>query len=170
MILDILTAPHPILSTKAEPVRVFDAELSETLNNMLETMYHAHGIGLAANQIGLLKRMIVIDVNQSEGERGTPIKLVNPVIRSCSDELSSYNEGCLSFPGQYADVIRPKEVEIEYQDETGKAHTLAADDLLATCIQHEIDHLDGIVFVDHISRLKRDMIMRRLRKLQPVED
>ncbi len=143
---------------------------------MLETMYASNGIGLAAVQVGELKRIIVVDTEWEspryreegaplgEGKPGNPLKMINPEIIEEAEERSSYNEGCLSFPGQYSEVERPATVNIRYMDEHGKEQTLKAEGLLATCIQHEIDHMNGIVFVDHISRLKRDMILRKLKK------
>ncbi|HBM11699.1 MAG TPA: peptide deformylase [Rhodospirillaceae bacterium] len=163
-ILPILVAPHPVLKKKCTPVEAVDGHIRRVLDDMLETMYDAPGIGLAAPQIGLAKRMLVVDC-AGRGETPQPMKIINPEIIAESDELASYEEGCLSFPEQYADVKRPARVTVKYLDETGTEQTLDADGLLATCIQHEIDHLDGVVFVDHISSLKRGMIMRKLQKL-----
>lgn len=163
-LLPIITAPDPVLKTKAEPVTNIDGELVTLLDNMLETMYHSKGIGLAANQVGVLRRVLVMDVEWRDGAPGKPLKLINPEIVWQGETLSTYNEGCLSFPGQFSDVRRPGSVQVRYLDVNGKPMILEADDLLATCVQHEIDHLDGITFVDHISRLKRDMIMRRMIK------
>ena len=153
-----------VLKKKCTPVEAVDGHIRRVLDDMLETMYDAPGIGLAAPQIGLAKRMLVVDC-AGRGETPQPMKIINPEIIAASDDLASYEEGCLSFPEQYADVKRPARVTVKYLDETGAEQTLDADGLLATCIQHEIDHLDGVVFVDHISSLKRGMIMRKLQKL-----
>lgn len=175
-IREILTAPDPRLKQKAPPVKaVTDAERAE-LDDLLETMYAAQGIGLAATQVGIMKRLLVLDVEQTSEEcshgghphthavPGKPMKFVNPEIIWSSDALNTYKEGCLSFPAHYADVKRPAEVKIRYLDERGNEQELHARGLLATCIQHEIDHLDGITFVDHLSRIRRDMILRKLKK------
>ncbi len=162
-ILPILTAPHPFLKKKAPPVMIFDAALAQTLRDMLDTMYDAKGIGLAAVQVGIAQRMLVMDVGEEDG--GAHI-IINPVITWLSEEMSSYNEGCLSVPTHYSDVVRPAEVKITYQDPTGAPHTLHARGLLSTCLQHEMDHLDGILFLDHLSSLKRTMILRKLVKKQ----
>ena len=167
-ILRILTAPHPFLKKKALPVTVFDAALAQTLRDMLDTMYDAKGIGLAAVQVGIAQRMLVMDVGEDDG--GGPHIIVNPVITWLSEEMSSYNEGCLSVPTHYSDVVRPAEVKITYQDPTGAPHSLHARGLLSTCLQHEMDHLDGILFVDHLSSLKRTLILRKLIKKQKAAD
>lgn len=165
----IYVAPHPVLKTPAKPVEggVTD-ELRALLDDMLDTMYAAKGIGLAAPQIGETRRVMVIDVEQRENEedskRGNPLCFVNPEVVWASEDLNTYEEGCLSIPGQYADVDRPEKVRVKYLDYDGKEQELEADGILATCIQHEIDHLDGILFVDHISKLKRDMLLRKLKK------
>ncbi len=164
-VLPIIVAPDPILKTRSEKVEKITPEILQLMNDMLDTMYAARGVGLSAVQVGVLKRVITIDIEQDErGKAGKPIKMINPEIISSSAEINIYNEGCLSFPGQYADVERPAAVTIRYLDEQGKTQTIHADELMATCVQHEIDHMDGIVFVDHISRIKRDMILRRLKK------
>jgi peptide deformylase len=165
-LLPILTAPDPFLKKKALPVTVFDAALAQMLDDMLETMVEAKGIGLAATQVGIDKRMLVMDVGWEE--KGHPWIIINPVITWLSEEMSSYNEGCLSVPTHYSDVIRPAAVKITYQDKTGAPQTLHATGLLATCLQHEMDHLDGILFLDHLSSLKRTMILRKLIKKQKV--
>lgn len=165
-ILPLVIAPDPFLKQKSAPVEAVTDEVRAFLNDMLETMYHSRGIGLAAVQVGLHKRLIVMDVHWREEEANSrkPLKLINAEILWDSDEESSYNEGCLSFPDQFAEVVRPKRIKVAYTDEHGKPQELEADGLLATCIQHEIDHTDGITFVDHISRLKRDMIHKKLTK------
>lgn len=162
-LLPILIAPHPVLKTKATPVETIDDNVRKTLDDMLETMYDAPGIGLAAPQIGLSKRMLVMDVSPRDAEP-EPMKIINPEIIDASEELASYEEGCLSLPEQFSEVKRPARVSIRYLDADGAEQTMEADGLLATCIQHEIDHLDGILFTDHISTLKRGMIMRKLAK------
>lgn len=164
-ILPIRIAPDPVLKQVAQPVETVDDDIRTLLGNMLETMYNAHGIGLAANQVGVLKRVIVVDVEQERRhEPGNPIKMVNPELLEQSLELFSYQEGCLSFPQQFGDVERPATVTVRYLDEHGKQQEIQAEGLLATCIQHEIDHLNGITFVDHLSKLKRDMIIKKLEK------
>jgi peptide deformylase len=164
-ILEIIKAPDPRLKQVAKPVAKVDAALQKFLDDMIETMYAANGIGLAATQVGDLRRVLVLDVAQKEGEK-KPMHIVNPEIVELSDELNVFMEGCLSFPDQFADVTRPKKVKIRFLDYHGEKQEIEADELLATCIQHEIDHLDGKVFVDHISQLKRGMIMRKLQKIK----
>jgi len=165
-VLPILIAPHPTLKAKAKPVKVVSDELRTLLDDMLETMYDAPGIGLAANQIGSLERVLVMDCgSRDDDEAPRPLKIINPVITGASEELSSYEEGCLSIPEQYADVERPAVVRVKYMDESGKTQERLFEGLEATCIQHEIDHLDGILFVDHLSNLKRNMLMKKLKKL-----
>lgn len=167
-ILPIYIAPHPVLKKKAEPVDAVTPEIAKLMSDMLETMYDAPGIGLAAPQVGVSKRVLVVDVARAD-EDPRPIKMANPEILASSEELSIYEEGCLSFPEQYAEVQRPATVTIRYLDENNVSQEIEADGLLATCVQHEIDHLDGIVFVDHLSTLKRGMIMRKLKKLQKLK-
>jgi len=163
-ILPILVAPNPVLKKKCEPVDTVDDGVRKLLDDMLETMYDAPGIGLAAPQVGVSKQILVVDCARAD-EPAQPMKIINPRIVAASEDLASYEEGCLSFPEQYADVQRPARVTVEYLDENGAEKSLEADGLLATCIQHEMDHLEGIVFVDHLSTLKRGMIMRKLQKL-----
>jgi peptide deformylase len=167
-VLPIVIAPDPILKQKSIAVEVVDDAARKTLDDMLETMYHANGIGLSAVQVGILKKLIVVDVSWRGEETGTraPVKLVNAEIMWDSEEESRYNEGCLSFPDQFSEVARPKEIRVAYLDEHGKKQELQVGGLLATCIQHEIDHTNGITFVDRISRLKRDMILGRLKKIK----
>ena len=162
-ILEIITAPDPRLKLIAKPVEKVDDTLRRFMDDLLETMYDSQGIGLAATQVGDLRRVLVMDISQREGER-KPLFLVNPEITWRSEEENVYLEGCLSFPGQYADVTRPKLVKIRFLDYDGKQQEIEADELLATCVQHEIDHLNGRVFVDYISQVKRDIIMRKLKK------
>jgi peptide deformylase len=159
--------PSAVLKTVAAPIEGnIGDDLRKLMDDMLETMYGADGIGLAAPQVGISKRVVVIDIARRDDEdaKGAPLFLVNPEIIRISDTPNVYNEGCLSIPGQYAEIERPKTVAIKYIGYDGKQHELEADGLLATCIQHEIDHLDGILFIDHISTLKRDMIVRKLKK------
>ena len=159
----ILTEPNDILRQKSLPVEKVDLDLQKLMDDMLETMYAAPGIGLAAIQIGILKRLVVIDISK-EKEKRQPIFLVNPEITYRSKETSVYEEGCLSLPGQFAEVERPAECSVKYIDYFGKEKELKANGLLATCIQHEIDHLNGILFIDYLSKLKKDMIIKKLVK------
>lgn len=164
-ILDILTAPDPVLKKKADPVEEITDEIRTLLDDMLETMYDAPGIGLAAPQVGVLKRVIVVDV-AGDDEDPAPMKMINPEVVWSSDETDLYEEGCLSVPESFSEVERPERVRIKYQDETGELCEIDADGLLSTCVQHEIDHLDGTLFIDHISRIKRSMILRKLTKMK----
>jgi peptide deformylase len=170
-VLPIITAPDPRLKKVAEPVQKVDAEVRRLMDDMLETMYKAPGIGLAAPQVGVLKRVIVIDIAR-EDEKPEPLRMANPELVWVSDEDAVYNEGCLSLPEHYADVTRPAAIKVRYLDHENEIRTLEADGLLATCIQHEMDHLEGILFVDHLTALKRNMILRKLLKAkksqQPV--
>lgn len=162
-ILPIITAPDPRLKLKARPVRAVDDRERRLMRDLLETMYAAPGIGLAAPQVGEALRVMVVDCAR-EGEKPQPYKIANPEILWRSDELMMVNEGCLSLPEHYADVTRPAEVKLRYLDEQNEIRELHAKGLLATCIQHEIDHLQGVLFVDHISSLKRNIILRKLQK------
>ncbi len=161
--LSIITAPDPRLKVKARPVTRVDDAVRTLMDDMLETMYRAIGIGLAAPQVGVGSRVIVLD-NAREGEPPQPLKLANPEILWRSLELIAGNEGCLSLPEQYAEVLRPKAIRLRYLDYDNEIREMGADGLLATCLQHEIDHLDGLLFVDHLSPLKRSMILRKLAK------
>jgi peptide deformylase len=164
-LLPILIAPHAMLKAKARPVTAADADTVRVLvPRMLETMYEAPGIGLAAPQVSVPLRLVVVDLQPDEKRR--PMVLINPEIVAASDQRVTREEGCLSLPGQYADVTRPERVRVRWQDETGARREIEADGLLAACLQHELDHLDGVLFVDHLSVLKRNMIMRRLAKEQ----
>ena len=162
-LLPILTAPDPRLKKKSLPVDTVDAGVRQLMDDMLETMYDAPGIGLAAPQVGVLKRVVVLDIDREDTKTG-PLLMANPEIVEASDEDVSYEEGCLSVPDHYSDVVRPAKVTVRYLDRDGKVQDLACDGLLATCVQHEIDHLDGVLFIDHISALKRNMILRKLLK------
>ena len=165
---EILIVPDPRLKKECEPVEAVNDEIKTILNDMLETMYAAPGIGLAAPQIGVMKRVVVMDVSDDK-DKPEPLKLINPEIIWESEETSIYQEGCLSIPEQYADVERPAEVGMRYMDENGETHEIEADGLLATCIQHEIDHLDGVLFTDYLSALKRNMILKKVQKLQKTK-
>lgn len=160
---DILIVPHPALKTPAKPVGPVDKAVQGLMEDMLETMYAAPGIGLAAPQIGILQRIVVIDAAGKE-ERPEPLRMVNPEIVWASDEMHVLEEGCLSLPDQWGEVERHVSVRAAWTDEKGKRREREAEGLLAACIQHEIDHLDGILFVDHMSALKRNMLLRKLAK------
>ncbi len=160
---NIIIEPDPILRKKSAELENVDDNTRKLLDDMLKTMYNAPGIGLAAVQIGILKRLIVIDLSKKE-EKKNPIFLINPEIKFKSKKTSFYEEGCLSLPGYFAEIERPAECMIEYIDYYGKKKELKADGLLSTCIQHEIDHLNGVLFVDYLSKLKRDMIIKKLIK------
>jgi peptide deformylase len=163
--LSILIAPNQFLKTRARPVKPGDADLvRDLIPRMFATMYEAPGIGLAAPQISQSLRLIVVDLMPND--KNQPLSLINPEILATSQELATREEGCLSLPGQYADITRPARVKIRYLDETGARREIEGDGLMAACLQHEIDHLDGILFVDHLSALKRNMMMRRLAKDQ----
>jgi peptide deformylase len=164
-LLTILTAPDPVLKKKAVPVAEVGDRIRLLMDNMLETMYAAPGIGLAAPQVGVSERVVVIDVGRSEENR-QPLFLVNPQISWASDEDNVYEEGCLSVPELYGEVVRPKAVRVTYLDRDNNPGEIEADGLLATVIQHEMDHLDGILFIDHLTSLKRNMILRKLLKLK----
>ena len=161
----------------SKAVEKVDDATRDFLDNMVETMHAMNGIGLAAIQVGVPKRILVMDLGKGssrypdEGQgKSSPLYLINPKIIEASEELSPYEEGCLSFPGQYAEVWRPAKVKVQYLDYLGKEQVLKAEGLLATCVQHEMDHLDGITFVDHLSALKRDMIIRKVKKSQRLKD
>jgi peptide deformylase len=161
--LPILLVPNPILRAKARPVAERDADLvRDLIPRMYASMYQAPGIGLAAPQIGQALRLAVVDLMPDD--KPSPITLINPEIVAVSEELATREEGCLSLPGQYADVTRPARVKVRYHDEGGARREIEAEGLLATCLQHEIEHLDGVLFVDHLSALKRNMLLRRLAK------
>ena len=160
---EIIIEPDPILRKKSENLEKVDTNLQKLMDDMLSTMYGAPGIGLAAVQIGILKRVIVIDVSK-EDEKKNPIFLINPIIRFKSEKRSVYEEGCLSLPGHFAEIERPAECELDYIDYDGKERNLKAKGLMATCIQHEVDHLNGVLFIDYLSKLKKDMIIKKLVK------
>lgn len=163
-LLPILTIPDTRLKAKCKPLDNVDGRVATLMDDMLETMYKAPGIGLAAPQIGVLERLIVVDVTDHKNEKPNPIAMVNPELILVSDELAVTQEGCLSIPEFYADVTRPAQVRVRYVDRDGEVREMDAEGLLATCIQHEIDHLNGVLFIDHLSSLKRNMILRKYNK------
>ena len=163
-LLDIVIAPDPRLKQISTDVAEVNDEIRQLLDDMLETMYDAPGIGLAAIQVGVAKRLIVMDL-AGRDEEPNPLFLINPVISDTSEELAVYEEGCLSIPEQYAEVQRPARCTVTYLDRDGKEQVMKADGLLATCVQHEMDHLNGILFVDHLSALRRKMVIKRVQKL-----
>ena len=159
----IITEPSKLLRQISKPVNSVGKEEQKLMDDMLETMYAANGIGLAAIQIGIPKRIIVIDLNRDEIQKN-PMYFVNPVIKNKDPLKATYEEGCLSVPNQFAEVDRPSKCEVEYLDYDGNKKLLKADGLLATCIQHEMDHLEGILFIDYLSKLKKTMIIKKLSK------
>ena len=161
--LPIITAPDPRLKVKAKPVAAVDAKVRRLLDDMLETMYAAPGIGLAGPQVGAALRVIVVDVAR-DGEAPKPLRIANPEILWRSPDEATFNEGCLSLPEHYAEVTRPAKIRLRYLDHENEIREIEAQGLLATCLQHEIEHLDGVLFVDHLSPLKRGMILRKLAK------
>tara|TARA_Y100001970_G_scaffold286484_1_gene408770 strand:+ start:307 stop:831 length:525 start_codon:yes stop_codon:yes gene_type:complete len=162
-IRQILTEPNKALRQKSIRVDVVDEEIQKLMDDMLETMYAAPGIGLAAIQVGIPKRVIVLDLSRKD-EPKKPMYFVNPEILNKSENNSTYEEGCLSVPGQFAEIDRPKKCHVKYLDYNGKPQEIKAEGMLATCIQHEIDHLEGILFIDYLSKLKRTMIVKKLSK------
>ena len=167
-VLPIVEVPDARLRAVSQPVPVVDDSVRQLVSDMIETMYAAHGIGLAAIQVGVESRVLVIDLQEQEDEEGKPIRdpraYINPEVLEVSEELSVYNEGCLSIPDQYAEVARPARCRVRWLDEKGETHEQELEGLLATCMQHEIDHLNGVLFIDHISRLKRSMLLKKLEK------
>jgi peptide deformylase len=167
-ILPILEAPDPRLKTVSESVETVDAALRVLIDDMFETMYDAPGIGLAAVQVGVPKRVLVIDLQERDEETDAtirnPLVFINPEILEASEEMAVYNEGCLSVPEQYADIERPAVIKARWLDRNGKTHEETLDGLLATCLQHEMDHLEGVLFIDYLSKLKRDMVIKKLQK------
>ncbi len=161
----ILTEPNKILRQISKPVEKVGKEEQLLMNDMLETMYSANGIGLAAIQIGVPKRIIVIDLSKNE-EKKKPRYFVNPIIKNKNLQKATHEEGCLSVPNQFAEIDRPSMCDVEYLDYNGKKKVLHAEGLLATCIQHEMDHLDGILFIDYLSKLKKSMIIKKLSKIK----
>lgn len=167
-VLPIIIAPDPRLKKKCTPVGKVDEGIATLMTDMLDTMYLAPGIGLAAPQIGVTKRVIVVDASGKDNDPA-PIKMADPELLFLSEDLWTYEEGCLSLPEHYAEVERPAKIRVGYIDENNERQELEAEDLLATCIQHEMDHLDGKLFVDHISALKRNMILRKLIKTKKLK-
>ena len=162
-VLPILTAPDRRLKVICDPVAEVDDQIARLMDDMLETIYHVPGIGLSAPQVGLAIRVIVADVTREE-DRRQPYLMANPRLLWASEEEWEYEEGCLSLPGQYAMLMRPESIRVAYLDQKNQPREMAAEGMLATCILHEMDHLEGILFVDHLSKLKRDLILRRLVK------
>ena len=165
-VIKILTEPNKLLRQVSKPVEKVGDEERRLMDDMLETMYAAPGIGLAAIQIGVPKRIIVMDISR-EVEKKEPQYFVNPIIKNKNLEKATYEEGCLSVPDQFAEISRPNACEVEFLDYNGKKQLLKADGLLATCIQHEMDHLEGILFIDYLSKLKKSMILKKLSKNKP---
>ena len=165
----IITEPNKILRQKSKDVVSVGKDEQKLMDDMLDTMYAANGIGLAAIQIGIPKRIIVMDISKGE-EKKNPYYFVNPVIKNKNNELSTYEEGCLSVPNYFAEIDRPKKCDVEYLDYNGEKKVLNAEGLLATCIQHEMDHLEGILFIDYLSKLKKTMIIKKLSKQKDKPD
>ena len=169
-LLPIIEVPDPLLRAQSAPVERVDDELRQLVADMFETMYAAPGIGLAAVQVAVPRRLMVIDLQDPEEEGGDPVRqpyaFINPELLWSSDERRVYNEGCLSIPDQYAEIERPARVRARWLDADGKQQEAELDGLMATCFQHEVDHLNGVLFIDHISRLKRDIVLRKLAKLR----
>ncbi len=162
---EIITVPDEILKKVSKPIEKIGVNEKKLIDNLFDTMYNSNGIGLAAVQIGILKRILVIDVS-SKDEKNQPIVLVNPVIKNLSDEKSIYEEGCLSIPETFVEIERPKICEVEYINEKGSKKILKCDGLLSTCVQHEINHLDGKLIIDHLSKLKKDFIIKKISKIK----
>ncbi len=162
-IRDILILPDPKLRLKSEPVTAIDADVRALVDDMFETMYEAPGIGLAAIQIGIARRIVTMDLAKKDDPK-EPLVFINPEVTWSSEDRSTYEEGCLSIPEYYEEVERPAAVKVKYMDLDGKTHEIEADGLLATCLQHEIDHFNGVLFIDHISKLKRDRVTKKFQK------
>ncbi len=162
---EIITVPDEILKKVSKPIEKIGVNEKKLIDNLFDTMYNSNGIGLAAVQIGILKRILVIDVSTKD-EKNQPIVLVNPVIKNLSNEKSIYEEGCLSIPETFIEIERPKICEVEYIDRKGLKKILKCDGLLSTCVQHEINHLDGKLIIDHLSKLKKDFIIKKISKIK----
>ena len=162
-IKNIVTVPNEILKKISEPIEKVGTNEKKLISDLFETMYNSKGIGLAAVQVGILKRILVIDVS-TKNEKKNPLTFINPIIKKVSDETSIYEEGCLSIPETFIEIERPKICEIEYIDIDGKKRNLKCDGLLSTCIQHEINHLDGKLIIDYLSKIKKDLIIKKLSK------
>ena len=165
----IITVPDETLKKISEPVEKVGSNEKKLIKDLFETMYQSKGIGLAAVQVGILKRILVIDVS-SKDEKREPLSFINPSIKKISDETSVYEEGCLSIPDTFIEIERPKICEVEYIDINGKIRNMKCDGLLSTCLQHEINHLDGKLIIDHLSKLKRDMIIKKISKSKKNPD
>lgn len=167
-LLPIIEIPDPILRAQSAPVETIDDDVSRLVRDMFDTMYAAPGIGLAAVQVAIPRRLLVIDLQEPEEEEGEPVRrpmaFINPEILHRSDARKIYNEGCLSIPDQYAEVERPDVVRVKWLDESGRSQEAEFDGLMSVCLQHEIDHLNGVLFIDHLSRLKRDMVVKKVMK------
>ena len=159
----IITVPNEVLKKISDPLENVGESEKKLVNDLFETMYNSNGIGLAAVQVGILKRILVIDVSTKEEEKN-PLSFINPVIKKISDETSVYEEGCLSIPDTFIEIERPKICEVEYIDLDGKLKDIKCDGLLSTCLQHEINHLDGKLIIDHLTKLKRDIIIKKISK------
>ena len=165
----IITVPNETLKKISEPIEKIGVNEKKLINDLFATMYNSKGIGLAAVQVGILKRILVIDVSK-ENEKKKPLSFINPIIKKISDETSIYEEGCLSIPETFIEIERPKICEVEYIDLNGKKKILKCDGLLSTCLQHEINHLDGKLIIDHLSKLKRDLIIKKISKTKKNPD
>ena len=168
-IKDIITVPDETLKKKSDSIEKVGLNEKKLIKDLFETMYHHNGIGLAAVQVGVLKRILVIDVS-SKDEKKEPLSFINPIIKKVSDETSIYEEGCLSIPDTFIEIERPKICEVEFIDINGKIKNLKCDGLLSTCLQHEINHLDGKLIIDHLSKLKKDMIIKKISKIKKNPD
>ena len=168
-IKDIITVPDETLKKISKPVEKVGENEKKLINDLFETMYNSNGIGLAAVQVGILKRILVIDVLNKDKKK-EPLSFINPIIKKVSDETSIYEEGCLSIPDTFIEIERPKICEVEYIDIDGKIKNLKCDGLLSTCLQHEINHLDGKLIIDHLSKLKRDIIIKKISKSKKNPD
>ena len=168
-IKEIITVPDEVLKKVSNPIEKVGINEKKLIHDLFETMYKFNGIGLAAVQVGILKRVLVVDVS-SKNEKKQPIVLINPVIKNLSDEMSVYEEGCLSIPETFIEIERPKICEVEYIDEKGTKKNLKCDGLLSTCVQHEINHLDGKLIIDNLSKLKKDFIIKKISKIKKNPD
>ena len=166
---EIVTVPDDILKKISDPIEKVGINEKKLIDDLFKTMYHSKGIGLAAVQVGVLKRVLVVDVSNKD-KKNQPIVLINPVIKNLSEEKSVYEEGCLSIPETFIEIERPKICEVEYIDEKGEKKNLKCEGLLSTCIQHEINHLDGKLIIDHLSKLKKDFIIKKISKIKNNPD
>ena len=168
-IKDIITVPNEVLKKISDPIDKVGINEKKLINDLFETMYKSNGIGLAAVQVGILKRILVVDVSTKD-EKKKPLSLINPIIKKISNETSVYEEGCLSIPDTFIEIERPKICDVEYIDINGKVRNIKCDGLLSTCLQHEINHLDGKLIIDHLSKLKRDLIVKKISKSKKNPD